>query len=159
MSKTTWSLETAIRVGDEVKKLLEPYCSRIAVAGSVRRQRPKVHDVDIVLIPGDPWSLMAILRQYGAKGGDKIQKLSWKVMPVDIYFADERSWATLLLIRTGSMEHNIMMCSKAKEIGYQLKANGSGLLNRDGQRIAGESEESIFAALGMRYKEPKAREL
>src|SRR6266446_3745254 len=50
-----------------------------------------------------------------------------KLMPVDIYMATEESWATLLLIRTGSAEHNIWMCARARACGGKLHADGSGL--------------------------------
>ena len=50
-------LERAQSIADEVMKRLSPYCQRIAVAGSVRRQKLFPHDIDIVLMPSDPWNL------------------------------------------------------------------------------------------------------
>ncbi len=50
-------LEKAKAIADQVIKRLSPYCSRIEVAGSIRRQKAFPHDIDIVLIPSDLWNL------------------------------------------------------------------------------------------------------
>lgn len=47
--------------------------------------------------------------------------------------------------------------SLAKRKGWQLKANGDGLFDRTGNRVAGDSEESIYQALGIPYQEPSKR--
>jgi DNA polymerase (family 10) len=78
--------------------------------------------------------------------------------PVDIYFADENTWATLLLIRTGSAANNIRLCSKAKNMGWHLHADGAGLFNQFGKRMAGDTEASIYEALGLPYQTPAERE-
>jgi len=76
---------------------------------------------------------------------------------IDIYIATPATWATLLLIRTGSKENNIRLCSLARRKGWHLEASGGGLCNGDGNRIAGDTEESIYGALGIPYQEPKER--
>ncbi len=50
-------LERAQRVAREVIERLSPYCQKIEVAGSVRRKKPTVNDIDFVLIPSDLWKL------------------------------------------------------------------------------------------------------
>jgi len=50
-------LERAQKTAEAIMDTLRPYCKKIEVAGSIRRQRPWVHDIDIVLIPSDPWNL------------------------------------------------------------------------------------------------------
>jgi DNA polymerase (family 10) len=91
--------------------------------------------------------------------GDKALRLNFEgvELPVDLYIATDTTWPTLLLIRTGSREHNILLCSHARRLGMQLKADGSGLL-RNGEPVATESEEDIFAALSLRYLPPERRE-
>jgi DNA polymerase (family 10) len=86
---------------------------------------------------------------------------------LDIYIATPETWATLLLIRTGSKEHNIRLCSLAKQKGMYLKADGQGLFKANNpnpikedpgwERIAGDTELSIFEALGLPYKRPEER--
>lgn len=59
------SLETAQKVAEAVVKKLSPYCERLAVAGSIRRRRPRVHDIDMVVIPSDIWNFMHEFRGRG----------------------------------------------------------------------------------------------
>ncbi len=157
------SLERAEAVAKAIVEKLSPYCIRIEVVGSIRRRVSWVHDIDIVLIPlpEGMWNLnseMAYLcRPKPIKGGDKIAHIDIGDIPVDIYFADEKTWATLLLIRTGPTEQNIRLCSRAKQRGWHLAANGDGLFNEAGERIAGDTEVSIFEKLGLKYVEPRER--
>jgi len=153
-------LERAQKIASEVVTRLTPYCDRIEVAGSIRRKKSRVNDVDIVLIPSDLWNLTHEIMGLGpAKvSGTKIQRVNCNGTQIDIYFADEDTWATLLLIRTGSAENNIYLASLAKRKGWRLAASGDGLFNEEGQRIAGESELSIYQALGVRWQWPWERE-
>lgn len=152
-------LERAERMADEIIERLAPYCSRIQVAGSIRRKRPNPNDIDIVLVPNDLWNLHSELVKLGQvkMSGSKIIRVMYGDTQIDIYVADEETWATLLLIRTGSTEHNIRLCSLAKKKGWHLAASGEGLFNETGERIAGDSEESIFKALGLKYLKPEER--
>ena len=152
-------LEKAKVIADTVVKALEPYCERIVVAGSIRRQKPVVNDIDIVLIPRDRWGLDTALVKMGKykMSGMKITRVEMDSIALDVYFASEETWATLLLIRTGSVESNMRLATLAKKRGWHLKANGEGLLNERGERIAGDSEESIYQALDLPWQEPWER--
>jgi DNA polymerase (family 10) len=152
-------LEEAKAIADEVIARLAPYCQRIEAVGSIRRRKPWVKDVDIVLILSDLWNLSQQFRDLGppVMSGDKLKRVNYKGVQVDLYFATAETWATLLLIRTGSKENNIRLCTLAKKKGWHLAANGDGLFNEHGQRIAGDSEESIYKALGIPWQEPWER--
>ncbi len=155
-------LERAEKVAEEVVKRLEPYCKKIAVVGSIRRRCPWVNDIDIVLIPSDPWNLkneiLYLCRPLSPEAdGPKSMRIRIGAVQVDIYFADETTWATLLLIRTGSKESNIRLCSLAKRQGCHLAASGDGLFDKTGKRVAGDSEESIYQALGLSFQKPEDR--
>ncbi|GAI97127.1 unnamed protein product, partial [marine sediment metagenome] len=105
------------------------------------------------------WNLHAELTKMGQlkMSGAKILRLMVGSIGVDIYVADEHTWATLLLIRTGSAGNNIRLSTLAKKRGWHLAASGDGLFDENGQRIAGDTEESIYQALGLHYREPKER--
>lgn len=155
-------LEEAQKIAAEVIKRLSPYCQRIEAAGSVRRQKPFPRDVDIVLIPSNAWNLegevLALARPFQPKmRGEKLKRLDYKGTQIDLYYASPKTWATLLLIRTGSKENNIRLCSLAKKRGWHLAASGDGLFDETGERVAGDSEESIYGALGLPYQEPWER--
>ncbi|HJW88251.1 MAG TPA: hypothetical protein VJ565_02080, partial [Dehalococcoidia bacterium] len=143
-------LEFAKNTAAELMAQLSPCTTRMEVVGSTRRQRPTVHDIDLVLIPKNQGLLDNKLRELGCQfGGPKVRRLVYKGALVDIYIATPETWATLLLIRTGSTRHNVRLCTRAKSLGLQLKADGQGLVDDLGKRVAGDSEESIFQALGL----------
>ncbi|MBA7566112.1 DNA polymerase/3'-5' exonuclease PolX [subsurface metagenome] len=153
------ALERAEKVAAEVIKRLSPYCMWITVAGSIRRRKSWVNDIDFVLIPQDMWKLHHEISGLGQikMSGLKIMRVIAGDIQLDFYIADETTWATLLLIRTGSKEHNIRLCGLAKKKGWHLKASGDGLFDEFGERIAGDSEESIYRALDLPYQEPWER--
>lgn len=160
-------LERAEKIAEAVVKRLSPYCKLmgpgekryIEVAGSVRRRKPWVNDIDFVLVPSDLWNLQHEIMGMGQTraAGSKIMRVMAGSTQIDLYIATPETWATLLLIRTGSTENNIRLCSRAKEIGWCLHADGSGLFNEKDERIAGDNELSIYNALGLKYQEPWER--
>jgi len=157
-------LEEAKLIAERVKETLAPYCERIEIAGSIRRAKPVVNDIDIVLIEKPEAALVmnSLLFSMGIvkMNGPEIKRvyLPEDNITVDIYIATPATWATLLLIRTGSKENNIRLCSLARRKGWHLEASGGGLCDEDGNRIAGDTEESIYEALGIPYQEPKERD-
>jgi DNA polymerase/3'-5' exonuclease PolX len=152
-------LEEALRVANEVYYRLKPYCEKIIVAGSIRRQKAEVRDIDIVLIPNNPGKLSQEIDRLGPPimDGEKLRRFEYNGTQVDLYYATQETWATLLLIRTGSKENNIRLCSRARRLGMKLKANGDGIIGKDGQLIQIESEQQIYEILGLKYQEPWER--
>ncbi len=153
-------LAQAQKIAAEVVKRLSPYCKKIEVAGSIRRRKPWVKDIDLVLVPSDPWNLHHAVLGLGQTraAGSKIMRVMAGETQIDIYVAGETTWATLVLIRTGSAQNNIRLCSRAKDRGWHLAADGSGLFNEKGERIAGDTELSIYQALGLPYQRPEERD-
>ena len=155
-------LEEAQSIANEVVGRLSPYCSRISIAGSIRRRRPFPQDIDLVLIPSDRARLDYVLMSLSKDGkmkmsGKKIARVDLGKIELDVYFGTEETWSTLLLIRTGSKENNIRLATAAKRKGLRLAASGDGLFKGD-ERIAGDSERSIFEALGLRFLDPWERD-
>lgn len=159
-------LEEAKLIAERVKEFLTPYCERIEIAGSVRRRKPEVNDIDIVLIekPEAALTINYAIAHIGTmlKDGPKIKQLWYTenqtLIAVDLYLATPATWPTLLFIRTGSKENNIRLASLARRKGWHLKANGDGLFDEDGNRVAGDTEESIYEALAIPYQEPEERD-
>ena len=153
-------LEDAQAIAEEVVAVLKPLANRIEIVGSIRRKRPTVNDIDILLEPSlNSFGLgEAIAGLLGLTSkGDKIQRGIYKEIQVDIYFADANTWDTLKLIRTGSAGHNIRLTSLAKRRGWHLYADGRGLMNDKGKIVA-TSEEDIFNALSINYLLPESRD-
>ena len=159
MGRGKIALERAEKTAEAIIKLLAPFCERIEVAGSIRRRCPWVNDIDLVMICRDPWNLRSKIAEFGliSLRGEKLMRVMVNEIQVDIYFATPETWATLLLIRTGSKENNIRLATRAKKMGWHLAASGEGLFNEKGERVAGDTEESIYEALGLAYQRPEER--
>lgn len=152
-------LERAQRTAEAIIKRLSPFCSRIEVAGSIRRRKPQVNDIDFVLIPNDLWNFHAELTKLGQlkMSGSKIMRLMVGNTQIDIYIADENTWGMTLLVRTGSEEHNIKLATRAKKMGLHFSV-ARGIEDEKGMVIAGQTEEEVFNALGLNYILPEGRE-
>jgi len=152
-------LEQGQKLANQIVELISPFCDRITIAGSIRRKKPQVRDVDIVLIPKPLlWSrIIATLQQKMdakvLKQGNKVAQLTIGGINVDLYSATLETWESLLLIRTGSAEHNIKLSMQALKKGMKLTHSG---LAKDGKIIA-STEKEIFEALGMEYVPPEER--
>ena len=158
----------AVLIAEDLVSELVALCEKIEIAGSIRRERENVNDVDLVCLP-KPGQLTNIkqrlwtLAQKGRStvtGKDKYLKiLSYQGIQVDVYIADAETWATLLLIRTGSLAHNIKLCQRAREIGLKLNADGHGLtwISKN-VNVACPTEQQLFEKLGLPYREPRERE-
>jgi len=167
-------LQEASALANQIVLSIEHLCDpeHVVVVGSVRRKRPEVHDIDIVLIPQSwMWNtvIQSLKNNMGARVVEAGQELVRLRVPsqnivttqpyvqVDIYRARPETWGVLLLIRTGSIQHNIKLCSKAKSMGMMLSA-AKGVI-KDEKVIASRTEEEIFKALGIDFVEPEKREV
>lgn len=165
-------LEEALEYANQVIFAIADLCQKIEVAGSIRRKKPEVHDIDLVVIPrvrDHPfnvftWDAIATrlkkeLKMKLIRKGKKLMTLGFKDvdLPVDIYRATPETWGVLLLIRTGSKEHNTMLCNKALRCEMKLSA-AQGVI-KDNKVIASRTEEEIFKALQMDYVPPEKREV
>ncbi|KKN39350.1 hypothetical protein LCGC14_0744550 [marine sediment metagenome] len=152
-------LERAQAIAAALVKELQPFCEEIMVAGSIRRQRPLVKDIDLVIIPANQGQLAVKLHAMGCRfGGPKAQRLQYKGANVDIYIATVETFPMLVLVRTGSGAFNRDLAIRAKGQGLHFAADGRGILNKDGQRVAWLSEGEILGTLGLPYIEPSRRE-
>lgn len=165
-------LDTARSMALAVIKEIEPHCERIEIAGSIRRCRPHVNDIDLVILPKGPAGRRAIIARFEltcsrVKGGEQYEEfLSPNGWQFDLWFAHAGkadlftttpgNWGMLLLARTGSKEHNIKLAAVAKSKGLLFSPH-QGIL-RDDEILASKTEEEIFAALGLPYVKPEDRE-
>jgi DNA polymerase (family 10) len=135
----------------------------ISVAGSLRRGKETVGDIDILVGDDDPAGIMDSFVSYQEvdeilmKGPTKSSVRLKDGIQVDIRAVETKSWGAALCYFTGSKEHNVTM--RAIGVSMGLKLNEYGLFTRDtGKRVAGETEEDVYRALGLSYVEPELRE-
>jgi len=185
-SATSFRVQDAHVVAERIRDALMDVCERIAIVGSVRRRRPRVHDIDLLVVPkleltraddlfGAPKFRSLLDERLGALEQEKrltaasVRPLcqGWKVrrwiatrskVPVDLFAVSEETWWTGMVIRTGSKEHNVFLCGRARERGLVLHAGGEGLEGPNGDRMQLESEAEVFDRLDERYVEPENRE-
>ena len=152
-------LEQAQKLANQIVELISPLCDRITIAGSIRRKKPEVRDVDIVLIPKPLlWTriIATLQRTMGAivlKRGIQLAQLTINGINVDLYATNPKEWEALLLIRTGSAEHNIKLSIQARKLGMKLTHSG---LSKD-EKIIASTEKGIFETLGLDYVPPEER--
>lgn len=151
-------LSDALKVAEKVVNFIQPHYEKVQVTGSIRRKKEEVKDVDIVCIP-KPFHEYAIISELAKRGkvevkGSKMVRATIGGDQVDVYFANEKNFGTVLLIRTGPMESNIRLSKRARKMGMKLSHDG---LVKDGKIIASRTEEEIFKGLGLGYVSPEER--
>ena len=163
---TELDLETAKRIANEVKSKVKCLCEKIEVVGSIRRKKPKVHDIDFAVLASDnAWKeIVRVLRRSKATvncaGNAVIKTLhpyNKSLFKVDFYRANASTYGVHKLIRTGSAEHNMWLAGYAISKGFRLKYS-LGLMKGD-TVVVGESEENVFTALDLSCPAPQEREI
>lgn len=131
------------------------------IAGSFRRMRETVGDLDILVIADSGSAMMEKFRAYDevrevlAQGETRASVVLKSGLQVDLRLVPAQSYGAALHYFTGSKAHNIAIRKLARDRG--LKVNEYGVF-RDRQRIAGDTEESVFKSVGLPYIPPELRE-
>jgi len=179
-----WPLAFARQVAEDLRARLDPTCERIEIAGSIRRGRPWVGDVELLCIPraelirnvlgevvGETsyleWALLEFLdsgllaKRRNVKGSEVYgpkNKLLTHVptgVNLDVFTADARNWGMALLVRTGSAEFNVKVMSRFRALGGKGHAYG-GVTIGEGQRPCPD-EADVFRLLAWGWVDPEAR--
>ncbi len=158
-------LNQILPVVEEIKTLLAQ-CSQvqqIEVAGSARRMKETVGDLDILIAAENGLQVtehfitMPDVARVVSQGKTRSTVILRSNLQVDLRVVPRQSFGAALQYFTGSKEHNIKLRGIASDQGYKL--NEYGLFTRDTDtRIAGSSEPEIYAQLGFAYIEPELRE-
>jgi DNA polymerase (family 10) len=140
-----------------------PGAVRVELAGSARRLRETVADLDVVAASDDPAALSAALAAYPltaevlARGDTKTTVRLASGLQVDLRVVPPADFATLLHHLTGSKAHHVKLRGLARERGYTLSEWGLARLDGGG-KVAIPSEEALYAALGLDPVPPELRE-
>lgn len=170
------SLPFARNLANHMLEILSPECDRIEIAGSIRRQKPEVGDIEIVLIPKPIYDLFG-LPLYGAdrieaalhregfellKNGDHFKQA--RVSPrgqvnFDIFLTTPEQWGVIYTIRTGSADFSHWLVTPRQQGG----ALPSSLRVADGRIWSGKTaletpeEADVFRAAGLNWIPPMDR--
>lgn len=144
---------------EELKKLEE--IKQVTLAGSVRRMRETIADVDILASSDHPENVMTAFinlpetEKVVAKGATKSSIVTKDGVQVDLRVVQPESFGAASHYFTGSKAHNIRIRSLAVDRG--LKINEYGVF-KNGRSIAGRREEEIFKSVDLPYIPPELRE-
>ena len=157
--------EKALEIAQKVKAQLAPHCERIEIAGSIRRKKPEVKDIEIVAIP-KPYDIglfesgiATVVKQWEKVRGELPCKYTQRILPegiaLDLFFADKENWGNTFATRTGSAiySHEVLARGWSFE-GYKSEDN---YLYKDGKKIAIHEEEDLFKLIHLPYVEPELR--
>lgn len=150
---------------------LTPFCAQIEIAGSIRRRRENVNDIDLVVLP-KPGQIAALRERVKRStttildGEENLIIRLANCFQLDIFIARPETsdlltttptnFGALLLTRTGSKEHNIFLCQTATRLGRKYQPY-RGVLEND-VLLASATEMEIFTALGLPFIAPEKRE-
>ncbi|MBU0633527.1 MAG: DNA polymerase/3'-5' exonuclease PolX [Candidatus Omnitrophica bacterium] len=155
------ALSVAQKILDALKKL--KVVEEAVVAGSVRRRKETIHDIDILVTSTKPQTVtdvftsLPIVKKILAKGDTKSSVIVEGDIQVDLRVVGPESFGAALNYLTGSKAHNIRIRELAKKKG--LKINEYGVFREKTNRIvAGKTEHEVYKTVGLCYIEPELRE-
>jgi DNA polymerase (family 10) len=136
---------------------------QIEIAGSIRRRRETIGDIDILVTSAKPREVMDVfvglshVSRVLAQGKTKSSVVTDDGLQVDLRVVDEDSFGAALQYFTGSKEHNIRLREMAVKAG--LKINEYGVFKgATEKKVGGREELDIYAALGLPWMAPELRE-
>ncbi len=145
-----------------------PVASRVEAAGSWRRGRETVGDLDIVVESLDPAAVMDRLAAWQRttevllRGDTKTSVRGPQQVQIDLRVVDAEAFGAAWQYFTGSKEHNVKLRGRAREMGLTINEYGVHRLPTEqgtpGERIAGRDEASVYEAVGLPWIPPELRE-
>lgn len=177
----TMDLEKAKKIADEIATCVTPACSRVTIAGSIRREKPQVKDIELVMIVNDYDVLYRRLRSFGRfikpgvpsvidwppKAGAKyVRMLLDEGIKLDAFIGHHDNWGALLCMRTGSAsgpDGNTFNGFVPRMFKQWKKVSGGGRMlgcmptMPDGLQLATPEELDFFELCGVEWIDPKDR--
>ena len=160
-------LAEAQMIADRVKAELAPHCERVEIAGSIRREKADVGDIEIVAIP-KPYQvdlfasgIALVVNKWEKVRGELPCKYTQRILPegikLDLFFATPENFGLIYAIRTGSADysHCVLACGW---VAHGYKSVG-GMLTCDGKPVAVCDEERLYKIIGKRWVHPRYREV
>jgi len=153
--------ELATTIGDYMKTC--PAIERIEWAGSYRRGRETIGDLDLLVVANDRTAAMDFFESFSGRsqtimrGDTKLSIRVAKAFQVDMRLVEADQFGAALQYFTGSQAHNIHLRKLAKD--RELKINEYGVFRSDdGSKVAGDTEQSVYQSVGVPWIEPELRE-
>ncbi|GAA2896549.1 DNA polymerase/3'-5' exonuclease PolX [Streptomyces mexicanus] len=158
-------LDVAADLAEDVVAALSAVsgCLRCTYAGSLRRFRETIGDIDVLTAAADPGPLMRAFTELPyvsevvAHGEKKTSVRTTRGLSVDLRVVPPDSWGAALQYFTGAKAHNIR--TRELAVHQKLKLSEYGLFDTEtGEKIVSETEEEVYARLGLPWIPPPLRE-
>ncbi len=152
-------LPVARDIIEKLKNLKE--VDEISLAGSARRRKETIGDVDILVVSKKPSKVMDFfvrlngVEKIWAQGGTKSSVRMREGFDMDLRVLPKESYGSALQYFTGSKDHNIVTRKIALEKGLKLSEYG---VFKGKKQIAGRAEVDVYKAIGLPFIEPELRE-
>ena len=136
---------------------------KISIAGSVRRWKDTIKDIDILATSDDPKAVMQAfvhlpqVKDVLLQGPTKSSLIIHEGLQVDLRVVEEESFGAALAYFTGSKAHNIRLRERAVKEGLRLNEYGIFRV-RDEKKLGGKEEEDVYRMLGLPFIPPELRE-
>jgi len=140
-----------------------PGVHRIEPAGSLRRRRPTIGDLDLLAAVDDPTAVIAVLdglaevEKVISAGTDKSSIIIRDGPRVDLMVCPPAAWGTHLVHFTGSKDHNIALRGIALDRGWSLSEKGFKVIDT-GELLLDAEEADVYERLGLAWVPPELRE-
>ena len=187
--KSKFPRSDALAVARELVQVLRPSSleHRLIIAGSLRRGKQEVGDVEVLYIPiftterdglfdtkqvnqADAaldrlLSAGVLVKRPNVMGtevwGEKNKLALHRAsgIPVDLFTAQEANWFNLVVCRTGSAQSNVRIATAAQARGWKWNPYGAGFTDKTGQLVPVRSERDAFELIGLPYLEPWQRNM
>lgn len=144
-----------------------PSLKQLAPAGSYRRGKETVGDIDLLADAGDAAAVMDRLGEYPdvaeviARGETKMSVRLRSGVQVDLRVVPAEAYGAALVYFTGSKDHNVVIRGMAKQRGLRISEWGVFRVNKDGEQgpyVAGRTEEDVYESLDLPLFPPELRE-
>jgi DNA polymerase (family X) len=158
-------LAQAYPMASELVEVLRghPAIEQVAFAGSLRRYRETIGDIDILAATSAPEEVIGFfnklhgIAKLKVEGTTKVSVETTRGMQMDLRVIEPDAWGAALQYFTGSQAHNVKVRERAVRMGFKLSEYGLFRVSDD-VRIASRTEEEVYEALGMRWVPPTMRE-
>ena len=155
----------ALDIAEEIKNRLKKlnYVSKADIAGSLRRKKETIGDIDILATSKNPDKVMNFFTSMEnvadviAKGPTKSNVRLKEGIEADLRVIDEKNYGAALLYFTGNKQHNITLRKIAIKKGMKLSEYGL-FDKKTNKMLAGKTEEECYRKLGLKYIDPEIRE-
>jgi DNA polymerase/3'-5' exonuclease PolX len=153
-------------IADELISVMKSFCDKIEIAGSVRRKKENVKDIEISLVSLDKNKLFNKLGLFllkdnkkfkYIKNGDKYKQFEYKNIKIDMFIGNENNWGLLFLIRTGSAEFSTKILSRWKRVSNGGYSKDGYLYNGKHEIHFTPEETDVFKLCKMEWVEPELR--